>query len=166
MKVSHLSELLSHFGNGIASAGSHGVAKELSELAVALEPFGDRRMSDFIAFLAQCREYERSGAVAGSNDAESEAGSGIADPDRIAKVLSDLQELLDEARRKDVEQARIEQAVAALEPLSKTEIDEVTRQLEIQPKPRSKADAMERIRDTISMQAEISARVELSSEGF
>lgn len=166
MKVSHLSELMGHFGKGIDSAGAGGIAKELSLLSQAMQPFADRTVADFVKFLNQCEEFQRTGAVSGGSKRGGGKGAAGADSERVSRAVVQLKQLLDEARRQDVAQARIEEAVDGLKPLSKGELDEVVRQMEIQPRPKSKADALQKIRDTISMQAEISARVELSSQGF
>ena len=167
MKVSHLSDLLGHFGRGIESAGGGAVAKEIDQLAVAMQPFADRTVADFVKFLGQCEEFHRTGAVGGARKGAAKVGAKAgADPEQVSRAVTELKALLDEARRQDVAESRIDAAVAKLNPLSKGDLDEIAKQLDIQPKPRSKPDAIKKIRETINMQAEISARVELSSKGY
>lgn len=167
MKISHLSELLSHFGRGIEAAGSGAVARELDQLSTAMRPFAERTVADFVKFLGQCEEFQRTGAVGGggkkAGGAKAKAGG---DPEVVSRAVTELKALLDEARQQDVAEARIDAAVNRLNPLSKGDLDEIARQLDIQPRPKSKPDAIKKIRDTINMQAEISARVSLSGDGY
>ncbi|QOV91258.1 hypothetical protein [Humisphaera borealis] len=166
MKVSHLSDLLGHFGRGIESAGGGAVAKELDVLSTAMRPFADRTVADFVKFLGQCEEYQRTGVASGKKPMAAKTPKAAADPDRISRVVAELKALLEEARRQDVAESRIDAAVAGLSAFSKADLDNMARQLEIQPRPKTKPDAIKKIRDTINMQAEISARVELSSKGY
>jgi hypothetical protein len=160
MKVQELAYLLDSFVHALEQIkGTSTVAKDASVFAAAFRPFADRTVADFTRFLLQCEEYQRTGAVSGKRAATPRRPSPATDPEAVAHAVQAVQAILAEFRHGQGNEQRIEETLASFAKLTKAQLDEVCTNLSIAGKARSKAQALDRIRQVLRTQLEMEGKV-------
>jgi hypothetical protein len=127
-------------------------AKDLKTFREAMGPFADRNIGDFVAFLGQCEEYQRTGVIPGKKVA---AVKKAADPQQLANAVALVQGVLDDINRGGVDGRRIEDTLTQVKGLSKPQADQLLVELKIAGKARSKDAAIDKVRQVLKSQAEM-----------
>jgi hypothetical protein len=163
MTVSQLSGLLEHLARGLEPVVAAGVTTDLLALKAAMSPFADRKVADFTKFLGQCEEFQRTGAVSGTKG-RGPAAKAPVDPDRVPKAVASVRAAFVEIDRGTMDERRIEQVLQPIGAMAKGDLDAVLAQLGFAGKSKSKADAVKRVRQRLSNQAEAGSRVQTMRE--
>jgi hypothetical protein len=152
VKVTQLARLLDSLLEGLDGILGAPAAKDLKTFQGAMRPFADRTVGDFVAFLGQCEEYQRTGVVPGKKAA---GGKRTADPQQLANAVALARGVLDDINRGAVDGRRIEDTLAQLKGLSKPQVDQLLVELQIAGKARSKEVAIDKVRQVLKSQAEM-----------
>jgi hypothetical protein len=162
MKVSELAGLLDSLVQGLERVkGTASVTKDLKVFEPALRPFAERSIADFTSFLLQCEEYQRTGIVPGKKTAAPRSPRKTAGPELVASAVQAVQALLSEIQQGLVHEQRVEETLASLQKLTKPQLDEVSAGLNIAGKAKTKAQAVDRIRQVVRAQLEMHDKVRL-----
>src|SRR5262249_47864203 len=143
VKVAQLARLLDSLLEGLDGIVGNSALKDLKSFRAAMQPFADRNVSDFMAFLGQCEEYQRTGIVPGKKAAAPKKG---ADPQQVASALTLVRGVLDDINRGVVDSRRIEDTLGQFKSLQKAQLDQLLVELRIAGKAKSKPDAIDKIR--------------------
>ena len=157
MKVSDLSFLLDHLAEGLKPVVNATITNDLSALRSAMAPFSDRTVADFVKFLAQCEEFQRTGVLSGKKTSGKVTESS-ANPQRITDAVNSVRSFYVDIERGQASPQRMEQLLAPLNALSKPELDEVAASLDLVGKARSKKEVLQKIRQMMSNVAEAGTR--------
>jgi hypothetical protein len=117
-----------------------------------MRPFAERNVGDFVAFLLQCEEFQRTGVVPGKKAA---GGKKAADPQQLASAVALARAVLDDINRGLVDGQRIEETLARFKELSKAQLDQLLAELRIAGKAKSKEAAIDKVRQVLKNQAEM-----------
>jgi len=152
VKVAQLAHLLDSLLVGLDGILGVAVVKDLRTFRTVMQPFADRNVGDFVAFLGQCAEYQRTGVVPGKKAA---AGKKSADPQQLANAVALARGVLDDINRGVVDGQRIEATVTQFKALSKPQLDQLLVELQIAGKAKTKEAAIDRVRQVLKSQAEM-----------
>ena len=165
MKVAELAILLDSLTQGLHRVkGGAGIASDLGTFADVLGPFAERTVVDFTGFLRQCEEYQRTGVVSGK-PARPRKPAQAEDPELAANAVRAVQALLDEIDRGAVSEQRIEDTLRGFEKYTKPKLDEIVAGLNIAGKMKTKALALEKIRQLLRSQLEMADKVRTIRDG-
>ena len=158
MKVSQLATLLDALTDGLQGILGVAHAADVKKFRAAMQPFADEPVAAFTAFLGQCEEYRRTGIVTGKPAARPRAASAKppADPNRIPKAIEAVKTLLDQSAHGGVTQQRIDEALTPFNAYLKSDLDQIAAGLTIAGKPKSKPDAIKKIRQFLESQVRMS----------
>ena len=132
------------------SESKKGVVDDLKRMADALEPFGDRGIGDFAAFLARADEFDRTGQLA-LPEKPARKGRAVAPkaPKMTVEQGSDLvNELHERAVAEDATYEELDDRLKAVDALSAADIKTVARGFGVAP-GKTKKDGIEAIREKI-----------------
>jgi hypothetical protein len=151
--VADLQRHLRSLGQFLTSAGTKGAAAELEALSARLEPFRDYKLKAFGDFLAQAGAGSR-GERAPKPSRQKEARGAA--PRKAGPAADEVERLCERIRHQyhhatdpGVTREEIEATARELAPLSKAQLDDLARQIDITQKFRSRDDAIKAIRQKI-----------------
>jgi hypothetical protein len=153
VKVAQLARLLDSLLEGLDGILGAAPVKDLKTFREAMRPFAERNVGDFVAFLGQCEEYQRTGVVPGKKKAA--GGKKVADPQQLANAVALARGVLDDINRGLVDGRRIEDTLAQFKALSKPQLDQFLAELNIAGKARSREAAIDKVRQVLKTQAEM-----------
>jgi hypothetical protein len=157
VKVGEVAKFLEGLSFGLADL-SKTTAKGLDVFRAGLLPFADQTIEQYVAFLAQCEEYTRTGAI--SSGRRPSAAKPVAPAVTVADAASQVRSLLAEINQGTVSAQRIESLLATLDKLKKPELDQLLVSLEIAGKPKSKKEAIQRVGSILSSQVEMHVKAQ------
>lgn len=158
MKVSNISNLLEQIASGLEPIAASSVVNELRAFGEALGPFGNDSTTEFAKFMAACDEYRRTGIVATSGKKGPAKAKKEPSPEQTTQFVERIRSMLGSADRGELPPDQIDAFADELNVLSKPEIDAILARLEL-TKASKKPDAVKKIRQMLTNQAEIGSRM-------
>jgi hypothetical protein len=152
MKVAQLAQLLDGLVQGLSGVVPAGVTADVKSFREAMRPFADENVAGFVAFLAQCEEYKRTGVVAGKARRAAPA-KAAADPELVSKAVAAIKSAIEGIDRGEMNDARIDEAMQPFNKYTKPQLDEIAAGLGIAGKPKTKSDAVKKIDQMLRTQA-------------
>jgi hypothetical protein len=150
VKVSEVAKLLEGIAKGLEEL-SKKTADGLSALQLGMQPFAEQTVEQFLAFLGQCAEYQRTGTVAaGRKRAAPKPKAPIV---TVAAAAGQVRELLAEMNKGTVTTLRIDTLLGDLKKaLTKAHWEQLLAALEIAGKPKTKDQAVDKVRQVLNSQ--------------
>ena len=152
MKVSQLAHLIDSLVQGLDGVVGAPVLKDLKSFRDAMRPFANQSVGDFLTFIAACEAYQRTGIIPGK---KTRGSPKSADPAAVANAVASVRALLDDVNRGLTTNQRIEEALAPFRNLTKPQLDQLSAELRISGKGKTKDDAIGKIRQMLKSQAEM-----------
>jgi hypothetical protein len=158
VKIAQLANLLDNLLAGLEGILAVAPAKDLKSFREGMRPFGERTVGEFMTFLSQCEEFQRTGVVPGTKSGGGKkpgAGKKADDPQQLADAITLTRTILDDINQGRVDGQRIEGALVRFKDLSQAQLDQLLVELKIAGKARSKPAAIDKIRQVLKSQAEM-----------
>jgi hypothetical protein len=153
MKIGEIAKLLAGIGSGLEDL-SKTTASGLHRLRAAMQPFNELTVDQFEEFLRQCQEYKTTGVVmTGRRPAASKTKPPAIS---VTEAASRVRGLLDEINQGAVTSSRIDALIATLKKdFKKPDLEHLLVALQIAGKPKTKDQAVDRIKQTLNSQLEM-----------
>jgi hypothetical protein len=155
MTVAELMKVLEGIASGLSTVADKP-AKELMSFLTGMKLFADQTVPNFVAFLAKCEEFERTGAVTTGKRAPSprQPKAGLS----VAEAIAAVRGILGQINQGVVTGQLIDETVARFMKLKVAELAEILKGLDIQGKPKNKQDAVGKIKQVLDTQFEMYLR--------
>jgi hypothetical protein len=162
VKVGEMARLLEGIAAGLADL-SKKTADGLDMFRSAVQPFSDQTVEQFAALLGQCEEYRRTGVVAGAarRTTQPKPPKEKAAPLTVSDAAGRVRQLLAEINQGAVTSARIDSLMGEINKgLKSPECDELLTVLGIAGKAKTKAKAVEKVREVLNSQLEMHVKAQ------
>jgi len=131
MNVSNLQQFLGQIGILVRSAGAaERVCVDIDRVAQCLQPFGDRTLSEFSAFLEKADEYDRTGKLT-VPPPKATRTKKEAQPKRpvmsVDEAVARFNAVYEQAKDSTFEYSAIDMAIDEFEPIKATQLKEVAK---------------------------------------
>lgn len=155
MKVGEVTRLLEGIALGLRDL-SGKTADGLIEFQVAMQPFAQQTVDQFVMFLRQCLEYKETGIVTVTDKKTKGPPKPKAPALTVADASARVRTMLGEISNGSVTGASIENMLNEFEKgLTKPKWDELLKNLEIAGKAASKPKAVAMLRQVLTSQLEM-----------
>jgi hypothetical protein len=152
VKVGEVARLLEGLAHGLADLSKKS-SDGLAALHAGMQPFAEQTVEQFIAFLAQCDEYRKTGTVATGKKAAPKAKVAAL---AVGEAAGKVRGLLNEINQGTVTSSRIDTLLGELQKgLTKPQLDELLAGLAIAGKAKTKDQAVERVKQVLTSQLEM-----------
>jgi hypothetical protein len=157
MKVAELLKVIDGIANGLSDVAKKA-ADGLTALRAGLQPFQEQSVGDFVAFLSRCEEYNRTGLVTSGKRGAAPRKAAGTPPPSVDEAVGSVRGILGQINAGGVTGRLIDEAVAGFQKMTKVQLVEVLKGLDIQGKPKTKDDALARIKQVLDTQFEMYVR--------
>jgi hypothetical protein len=147
--VADLQQHISDLSRLLAAAKAGSIAADLVAIRDGLEPFKRHTLQDFASFLGQAFAYHRDGIVPVGKKPAAPRSKAAKDPEVARRAIERVLGLYNRATDPAVTREAIEEAVQALEPQTKAELDKVAGQMGFSQKFKLKGDVLKALRQRI-----------------
>jgi hypothetical protein len=157
MKVGELTKVLEGIASGLSDVAKQASAG-LAAWNAGLKPFAEHTVEQFVAFLAQCDEYNRTGVVTiGKKQGAPKMPKAPKAPKMtVQAAAAEVKSLLAEIDRGTVTGARVDTLVGDIQKaLSAPQMNELLTALSISGKGKSKGQAADKVRQVLNNQLEM-----------
>ncbi len=157
MKVAELLKVLEGMAIGLSDVAKKA-AEGLTEFRAGMQPYAEQSVADFVAFLAKCDEYKRTGAVSSGRRAAAPRKAAGTPPPGVQEAVASVRGILDQINSGGISGQIIDEAVARFKKMTKAQLLDVLQGLDIQGKPKTKDDALGKIKQVLDTQFEMYIR--------
>jgi hypothetical protein len=153
VKVGEVARLLAGIAQGLSDL-SKKTTEGLTALQAGMQPFAEQTIEQFVAFLAQCEEFRKTGTV--STGRKRPAPRAKIPALTVADAAQKVRGLLAEINQGIVTTPRIDSLLSELkEGMTKPHLEQLLAALEIAGKPKTKDQAVEKVRQVMNSQLEM-----------
>lgn len=158
MKISELTRLLDGLSMGLTDLSAK-TADGIAAIAKGIEPFAEKTVEQFVQFLKQCEEFQRTGVVATGKKAAAPKSGASAPALGATEAANKFRALLSEINEGTVTTPKIDALMNQFNAaMKKPDLDQLLTMVEIAGKSKSKADAIDKLRMVLVSQTQMYAK--------